>query len=412
MKLLPLWVERRPLQPTAVFRSPTLRDMLNVLRRCTDLAAPATAAALLGALFLIDGRGFDRSASVALGLCFAVAAARLVPRSALLFIIAILSGQLLGAFPGVMMSGMLCYAAIPAALFFAGLGYKGRPWVLPLLIGAVSTLVTANWLWDSVWMNFVFGNAWGEGWPRSLVYGGLVLGASTALCVSAWAAARAVVSASRSRAAQLRAEVSLQLTSVELAVEQERNRIARELHDVLAHSLTVIAAQAEGIRFIHRSEPDAVEEAAGVIAAAARTALRDTRHMLGSTSGEQNPAPTLSDLPALAQQFRASGMPVTLEDGTELDLSPNQQVTLYRLAQESLTNAFKHGQREAGASLSLSAGPAGVELRVTSALVERGVRSSHEGHGIRGMKERATAVGGSLSAVAAAGHFTVTAVLP
>ncbi|WP_115790373.1 sensor histidine kinase [Arthrobacter silvisoli] len=386
--------------------------MLNALRRCTPFAAPATAAALLSAFLLVDGRGFDRSAAAAVGLCSAAAAARLVPRSSLAFAGMVLLAQLGGLFPGVMMSGVLCYVAIPVAVFFASLGHRGLPWLLPVLSVLLSLLVTANWLGDSVWLNFVFGNALGEGLMRSLVYGGLVLGASTALCISAWAAAHAVVSAANSRAAQLRAEASLQLTHVELAVEQERNRIARELHDVLAHSLTVIAAQAEGIRFIHRSEPDAVEEAAGVIAAAARTALRDTRHMLSRSPGGQNPAPTLGDLPELARQFRASGMPVTVEGGQDLALSPSQQLTLYRLAQESLTNAFKHGRRESGAKISLSSGQAGVELQVVSALADRPAMPSREGRGIRGMKERATAVGGSVSAVAAAGHFTVTAVLP
>ncbi|WP_426298991.1 sensor histidine kinase [Arthrobacter sp. R-11] len=386
--------------------------MPKLLRRCTPLAAPATAAALLGVFILVDGRGFDRSAAVAIGLCTAVAAARLVPQSSLAFSGVVLLAQLGGLFPGVMMSGVLCYAAIPLAVFFAALVYQGKPWLLPSFCVLLSALVTANWLGDSVWLNFVFGSALGGGLMRNVVYGGLVLGASSALCISAWAAAHAVVSASNSRAAQLRAEVSLQLTHVELAVEQERNRIARELHDVLAHSLTVIAAQAEGIRFIHRSEPDAVEEAAGVIAAAARTALRDTRHMLSHSPGEKNPAPTLSDLPELARQFQASGMPVTLDNDQALDLSPNQQLTLYRLAQESLTNAFKHGRRESGAWLSLSAGPSGVELQVVSALAGTPEAPSREGRGIRGMKERATAVGGSVSAVASAGHFTVTAVLP
>jgi signal transduction histidine kinase len=409
--------------------------MLTLLKRfrrpAATAAAPVTALAVLLALLVLEQRGFNRDSALLVALLSAVAAARLVPLGALAFAVAALLLQSARVLPAVMVSGALSYIAVPVAILFAGLGYRGRHrWLLPVAAVASAGLITVNWFGDATWVNFVFGTRqYGRGAIRTGTYVFLVFGSFAAFNLAAWAAALAVNNVSSSRRAQLRAETDLQQTATKLAVEQERNRIARELHDVLAHSLTVIAAQAEGIRYIHRSEPDAVEESALIIASAARTALVETRHMLENVSPANPvplptaPAPSLRQLGALAGQFTASGMPVTLvTDAVPPGVTPLQELTAYRVVQESLTNAFRPGERSKGATVSVSPGERGLMVRVSSELSPAVFADPHPpgatppgphaGRGIPGMKERATAVGGSLTTGTAGNRFTVEALLP
>ncbi|MBT2532691.1 hypothetical protein J7E83_11265 [Arthrobacter sp. ISL-48] len=402
--------------------------MFPLLRRLPQPArqavAPATALAVLLALIVLEQRGFNRDSAVLIALLSAVAAARLIPLGALAFGACVLLLQSTKILPGVMVSGVLSYVAVPLAILFAGLGYRGRHrWLLPVFAVASAGLVTVNWFSDATWVNFVFPTQlYGRGTLRTGTYVFLVFGAFAAFNLAAWAAGLAANNASSSRRAQLRAETDLQQTATELAVEQERNRIARELHDVLAHSLTVITAQAEGIRYIHRSEPDAVEESALIIASAARTALVETRHMLENVSpGESalpaSPAPSLGQLGSLANQFTASGMPVMVDaPAMPPGVTPLQELTAYRVIQESLTNAFRHGDRSKGATVSVRPGKGGLgglTVRISSAISDDGeAPSARTGRGIYGMKERAAAVGGSLTAVTAGNRFDVEALLP
>jgi signal transduction histidine kinase len=396
--------------------------LLNPSRRLAGMAAaPATALAVLLALMVLEQRGFNRDSALLVALLSAAAAARLIPLGALAFTAGVLLLQSARMVPGVMLSGVLSYSAIPLAILFAGLGYRGRHrWLLPAFALASAGLITTNWFSDATWVNFVFPpQIYGRGALRTGTYVFLVFGASAAFNLAAWAAALAVNNASRSRRAQLRAETDLQQTVTELAVEQERNRIARELHDVLAHSLTVITAQAEGIRYIHRSEPEAVEESARIIATAARTALVETRHMLENVftadpAPPTSPAPSLGQLGILADQFTASGMPVTVDaPALPPGVTPLQELTAYRVIQESLTNAFRHGDRSKGAAVSVRSGEGGLTVRVTSALSGGPLAPGPStGRGIPGMKERASAAGGYLTAVTAGNRFDVEAVLP
>ncbi|WP_426997159.1 sensor histidine kinase [Pseudarthrobacter sp. N5] len=411
---------------------------LKRLRRATaalvrPAAPPATALAILTALMVLEERGFNRDSALLLALVAAVAGAQLVPLGAMAFTSAALILQAFKVLPVVMVSGVLSYVAVPLALFFATLGYKGRHrWLLPAFAVAASGLIAVNWFNDGgTWINFVFGSQlYGRGSLRTGTYVFLVFGAFAAFNLAAVAAGLAANNVSRSRRAQLRAEAELHHKATQLAVEQERNRIARELHDVLAHSLTVITAQAEGIRYIHRSEPECVEESAQIIASAARTALVETRRMMegpapagtrsaGSHTAQPGPAPSVQHLGELAAQFAGSGMPVAVDSAIELPgLTPLQDLTAYRLVQESLTNAFKHGDRPQGASVSVRPESGGLRVRVSSALADAGAagrpaaKDARSGRGITGMKERATAVGGSLTAVATGNRFEVEALLP
>jgi signal transduction histidine kinase len=384
------------------------------------LAAPATAVLLAGALFILEERHFDQKSALLLALVTGVAVAEILPAAALGLVFAALVLQSLKIVPLILLSGVLSYAVVPVVIFFAVIGWKTRNrWVLPVAAVAFSGIITVNWFTDQTWINFIFGNQlYGRGLLRTLTYAFLIFGAFAALNLAAWAVGVAVNNVSRSRRAQLAAENRLRDTATELAVEQERNRIARELHDVLAHSLTVIVAQADGIRFIHRAEPESVEEASKVIAESARTALVETRRLVEGFSAElsNQPTHTMEDLATLADRLSSSGMPVTIETtGQPRDMTAAQQLTVYRLAQESLTNAFKHGDRSHGTHLHLVWTETSLELHIRSSLITGPAvapTTAPSGRGAAGMKARAAAVGGWVETVRNGQTFEVLAFLP
>lgn len=394
--------------------------MFKTTKHLRPLAAPATAVLLLGTLLVLEERHFDQNSALLLALLTGVAVAELVPPAALGVVLVALALQSFKIFPVVLLSGVLSYAAVPVVIFFAAIAWRGRNrWVLPGAAVVFAGITTVNWFTDQTWINFIFGNQlYGRGMLRSLSYAFLILGAFAALNLAAWAVGMAVNNASSSRKAQLAAESRLQATATELALEQERNRIARELHDVLAHSLTVIVAQADGLRFIHRAEPDSVDEASAVIAESARTALVETRRLIEgfATEASDQPAQRIEDLAALAERLRSSGMPVEIQaEGSPWEMTALQELTVYRLAQESLTNAFKHADRSQGARLHLVWTAESLELRVRSWPV-RGKASMPQaapsGRGMAGMAARAAAAGGWVETVCGEETFEVLAFLP
>lgn len=393
--------------------------MFTTITHLRLLAAPATAMLLLGTLLVLEQRHFDQNSALLLALLTGVAVAEFLPAAALGVVFLALVLQSVKVFPLVLLSGVLSYAAVPVVIFFAVIGWKTRNrWVPPVAAVAFAGITAVNWFTDQTWINFIFGNQlYGRGILRTLTYAFLIFGAFAALNLAAWAVGLAVNSASRSRRAQLAAETRLRETATELAVEQERNRIARELHDVLAHSLTVIVAQADGIRFIHRAEPESVEEASRVIAESARTALVETRRLIEGFSPDltDQPAHRVQDLVILAERLGSTGMPVHVETaGQPWDLTPTQHLTVYRLAQESLTNAFKHGNRSQGAHLHLAWTATSLQLRVSSSLTSPAATpmAAPTGRGIAGMKARAAAAGGWVETMQAEETFEVLACLP
>jgi signal transduction histidine kinase len=234
----------------------------------------------------------------------------------------------------------------------------------------------------------------------------------------AWATGQLVrtrIRAGQSRAAMLAAER-------EVAAEQERTRIARDMHDVVAHSLAVVVAQADGARYAARTDPAAAEEALGTIAATAREALGDVRVLLAQLRHRQEdaPQPTLNDLDPLLEQLRASGLQLVRDDrGDPLPLGTSQQIAVYRIVQESLTNALRHADTDREVRVRFSWSSHGLELAVVSYLPEVKSRTgmipvatASTGHGIAGMTERAALGGGWLRAGPDQGRFVVTAWLP
>ncbi|SEP07497.1 sensor histidine kinase [Trujillonella endophytica] len=208
-----------------------------------------------------------------------------------------------------------------------------------------------------------------------------------------------------------------------LAATAERARIAREMHDVVAHSLSVVIAQADGGRYAGRADPAAATGALEAIAATGRQALTDMRALLGvlrEGPGEAYaPQPDVAAVPALVEDVRASGLDVDLlVEGTPRPLPAGPQLAAYRIVQESLTNVLKHAGSAGRAWVRLSWRDDGLEVAVlddgrgaSAALVTGGADGS--GQGLRGMVERAQLHGGRLTAgPRAGGGFAVQALLP
>ena len=206
-----------------------------------------------------------------------------------------------------------------------------------------------------------------------------------------------------------------------LAATAERARIARELHDVVAHSLSVVIAQADGGRYAGRTDPEAATGALDAIAATGRQALTDMRSLLGvlrEGGGEEYaPQPDVAAVPGLVDDVRASGLDVDLiVEGEPRPMPAGPQLAAFRIVQESLTNVLKHAGPAGRAWVRLQWRPDALELSVlddgrgASAAM---VTADGGGQGLRGMRERATLHGGRLEAgPRSGGGFGVHAALP
>jgi len=241
------------------------------------------------------------------------------------------------------------------------------------------------------------------------------------LYAGAWAIGFALRASLRElRALRLLRTTTEQLDSaeVELMLTRERDRIARDVHDVLAHSLAVVIAQADGARFASVDKPQLTDAAFHAISDAARAALIDVRTLIEGLREEpgDTPQPGLADLEPLFAQLGATGMVVDAQHfGGTKEMTPAQELAVYRIVQESLTNSLRHSGGKPGARLSFDWRGPGLALTVTSRGDAGGPQSSGGGHGIRGMKDRARLAGGWLTAGASdepEGEFVVTLFLP
>ncbi|MFD9813861.1 sensor histidine kinase [Streptomyces sp. NPDC059080] len=212
-----------------------------------------------------------------------------------------------------------------------------------------------------------------------------------------------------------------------IAVAAERARIARELHDVVAHNVSVMVVQADGAAYVLDSAPDQTRQALETISGTGRQALAEMRRLLGvlrtgeqPESGEYVPQPGVEQLTDLIDQVRGAGLPVDFRvDGTPRPLPSGVALTAYRIVQEALTNTRKHGGPDVGATVRLTYGDAELELLIEDdgrgaqrELYEEG-GADGLGHGLIGMRERVGMVGGSLEAGPCdGGGFRIDAVLP
>lgn len=246
------------------------------------------------------------------------------------------------------------------------------------------------------------------------------------LVVTPYAIGRRVLESARLReqrnaAAAERAQhsVATQEQRIRISEAASRAQIARELHDIVAHSLSVIIVQAEGGRALATKKPEAAAEVLGTIAESGREALGEMRRIVSvlrgtpTMSAEYAPTPGLDDIADLVTK---SGADASLEvDGVAPAVPQTLGLTAYRVVQEALTNVLRHAGSEAHASVRLSYSPNLVVVEVADD--GRGAASSidsdGEGNGLRGMRERVSSMGGQLVArPRPGGGFEVRALLP
>jgi signal transduction histidine kinase len=225
------------------------------------------------------------------------------------------------------------------------------------------------------------------------------------------------------READERAELLIQ--SAARAVAEERLRIAQELHDVVAHSISVIAVQAGvGSHFLEEQGPKQTRDALTAIGDTSRRTLAELRRLLGALRGDDGPkrntpAPTLDQLPALIDQTRQLGVDVTLDqegisDGHHLAI----EMSAYRIVQEALTNVIKHAGTTTDVRVCVAHRARQLDLEITDD--GRGAATGHNGsplpsgrHGLLGMRERVELWGGSLSTgPRPGGGYRVAATIP
>jgi signal transduction histidine kinase len=226
------------------------------------------------------------------------------------------------------------------------------------------------------------------------------------------------------RAARLEKEREAQ---AKVAVAAERARIARELHDVVAHNVSVMVVQADGAAYVLDAAPDQAKKALETISSTGRQALAEMRRLLGvlrtgehQEGGEYVPQPDVEQIKELVEQCLGSGLPVDFRiEGTPRPLPSGVELTAYRIVQEALTNTRKHGGPNAGASVRLVYFDDGLGLLVEDdgkgaphELYEEG-GADGQGHGLIGMRERVGMVGGTLDAgPRPGGGFRISALLP
>ncbi|NGY61928.1 sensor histidine kinase [Lentzea sp. NEAU-D13] len=207
----------------------------------------------------------------------------------------------------------------------------------------------------------------------------------------------------------------------QIAVGEERSRIARELHDVVAHAVSVMIVHADGAAYTIRSQPEVAENAVRTIAETGRLALTEMRRLLGVLRSEDAetqwaPQPDARGVVELAENTRAAGVPVRLEiNGDVDDLPVGVGLSVYRIVQEALTNTIKHAGAGSTATVRLARSPEELRLEV----VDNGFGTPHDvvkvsgGNGLIGMRERAAVLGGEFEAGPnPGGGWRVRAVFP
>lgn len=400
-----------------------------------QVAVDLSAAFLLGVVGLVLSDGVTTTPFVVLGMTVTFALRRLSPGLALTLAWLVAASQMItGSTPGV------TNLAICAVLYStAAYGTDRVKWSGLISVGVGAFLGT-------FYLSFVQQSLFGVDYDiyavtdfvRILLQLGISLLGFLALLGLPWAGgllARARWSERLSREARLiaeretaraendaaRAEREAARAERDIAVEQERNRIARDMHDVVAHSLAVVIAQADGARYAARVDPSSVDGALTTIATTAREALGDVRVLLGQLRHSQGeaPQPALGDLDRLLDQMRGSGLTIDLRvTGEPQVLGTNRQLAVFRIVQESLTNVLRHGAVDQPVGLHFDWRYEALHLVISNVVrpptrpVDTTGDERRGGHGLDGMRERATLAGGSLTTQNADGRFVVHAIVP
>ncbi|MFD0630498.1 sensor histidine kinase [Catenulispora yoronensis] len=205
----------------------------------------------------------------------------------------------------------------------------------------------------------------------------------------------------------------------QIAAASERARIARELHDVVAHNVSVMVVQADGATYALDQDPEATRKALLAIAQTGRTALTEMRRMLGvlrsaDDAGTYAPQPGIEQLGDLLEQVRSTGLPVTLTvEGVPREMPTGLALAVYRIVQESLTNTRKHGGPDVRASVGLVYIDDSLLLRIVDNGRGEAAPTDGLGHGLVGMRERVAVFGGTLvTGPHVSGGYAVEAILP
>jgi signal transduction histidine kinase len=296
--------------------------------------------------------------------------------------------------------GLEVFLAWLIAGYSVGAYAEGRPYRYAIVFGLAATAVW--WIWS-------YANGVGD--QNTLP--------STLFTAVAWVAGRAMrrrqqtISVLGDRAAQLEREREERVRQL---VTEERARIARELHDVVAHSVSVMVVQAQaGPRLL--AEPEQAAGAFTSIEASGREALVELRRLLGILRTDKDlsigPQPGLSSLQGLVEQVRDADVPVTLRvEGDAIPLPPGLDLSAYRIVQEALTNTIKHAG-PARADVTIRYGASAIEVEIVDDGRGESQSVNGSGHGLIGMRERAALYGGELEAgPRPGGGYAVRARLP
>ena len=214
---------------------------------------------------------------------------------------------------------------------------------------------------------------------------------------------RGLLASLEERAARLELERDQQ---GKLAAAAERARIARELHDVVAHNLTVMIALSDGAAYALRDDPSEAEQALETASRTGRLALAEMRRLLGvlrdqdeAAAPDRDPQPGVPEIDDLIEQVRAAGLPVSYHASPEARALPNGiQLTAYRIVQEALTNTLKHAGLSATAEVELLATDTDVRISVSDTGSTTAPANGNGGSGLRGMRERAAVYDGIVEA--------------
>jgi signal transduction histidine kinase len=353
------------------------------------LAAGTFAASVLG--LTVQGRVTPAMLAFGAALCLPLLLRHRVPRVSYgcVALVALLQWFVSGP--------QLADVAVLIALYWVALECDVRS-VLAAVVVAETGAVMLALSWESQKFKYWFG-----------VTGLTVAAAALGLMIRQ---RRELLLSLREKAARLERERDQQ---AELGAAAERARIAREMHDIVSHNLTVMIALADGARYALDTSPAQSADAIERVSSTGRQALVEMRRLLGMLRGEATaeslepqatraPQPTLERLDDLIASVNAAGIPVTVDvDGNLQELAPGVQLAVFRVAQEALTNTLKHAARPTSAQLQLHCRGGRVELDITNTgssptavdLRGRSARTA-DGRGLLGMRERAHLYDGEL----------------
>lgn len=314
---------------------------------------------------------------------------------------------------------LVVFGTVAAVLLYMGAGYPYGPVFLTVVVACFGAIVSghrhAAWAaMGTFWAGHVLIAHVAHRWLPPPDDGAASW--NQALVIAAWLVALVAVSElARTRREQWARERAERAQAARRRADEERMRIARELHDVIAHSISVIHVQAGVGLALLDSDPEQARGALGTIKATSKEALGEVRQVLDTLrapgAAPRAPAPGLNRLPELVDQAGSAGLTVTVE-GEPPPLSPGADLAAFRIVQEALTNVVRHSGSRA-ARVRIERDDRWLRLRIDDDGPATGADAGGSGKGLAGMRERAAALGGTIEAGPRPdGGFRVRALLP